>query len=175
MGAQLTSASSEQSMQPRDSLPGEADVHIVPWLDDRTASLVRAIVASVAHRHPEFVAAILYGSVARHEERPLTDSAPSDVDLLLLFDVDHEQDRLTRNQTLAICESIGQALDRYLYPPREVQTILVLMSLAGWDPTFIENVAHDGILLWSRGPLPAPFSAISARTPRLVGTGHPAS
>jgi predicted nucleotidyltransferase len=48
-----------------------ANVTVVPWLDERTAGLVRAITATVARRHPDLWAIILYGSVARHDERPL--------------------------------------------------------------------------------------------------------
>ena len=32
-------------------------------------------------------------------------------------------------------------------------------SLQEWDPTFIANVSRDGILLYIRGSLPAPFAA----------------
>src|SRR5262245_51043852 len=56
----------------------EDAVRIPSWLDGATASLVRAIVAEVASRHPDLRAAFLFGSVARHEERPLSDAEPSD-------------------------------------------------------------------------------------------------
>jgi len=36
-------------------------------------------------------------------------------------------------------------------------------DLERWDPMFIGNVAHDGILLWARGPLPTPFALIAER------------
>lgn len=67
----------------------EQRVHaVVPWLDEKTAELVAAIVAVVAAERPEVQAAILFGSVARNEERPLDDSHPSDVDLLLMVTPD---------------------------------------------------------------------------------------
>ncbi len=145
--------------------PSEADIPVAPWLDDRTAGLVRAIVATVARRHPDLLAAILYGSVARHDERPLDDAEPSDVDLLLVFDLERELDRLPRERTIAIFDSMGLARDRYLYTPREVQIMLAVRDLADWDPAFVANVAHEGLLLWSRGALPAPLTGIEMRSP----------
>ncbi len=144
--------------------PAESDIPVVPWLDERTAGLVRAITATVAHRHPDLRAVILYGSVARHEERSLDDTEPSDVDLLLLFDLEPGINRLPRDRTIAVFESVGLARDRYLYTPREVQIMLAVRDLADWDPAFVANVARDGLLLWSRGPLPAPLAAVEART-----------
>ena len=32
-------------------------------------------------------------------------------------------------------------------------------SMQEWDPTFIANVMHDGIVLYKRGALPSPFAA----------------
>jgi predicted nucleotidyltransferase len=75
----------------------------VPWLDDQTAALVHAIAASVARRHPDLRAGILYGSVARHEERPLTDSEPSDVDLLLLV-----EEYLSEKRLRALYHTVGE-------------------------------------------------------------------
>ena len=153
--------------QPAHAAPEEAAIPVVPWLDERTASLVRAIVASVPRDHSNLRAAILYGSVARHEERPLDDSEPSDVDVLLLFDLPLGETRLPVAQRLAISESIGCALDRHPYAPREIQTQYAQGDLADWDHTFVENVAQDGILLWARGPLPMPLAAVAARAPQV--------
>jgi predicted nucleotidyltransferase len=125
------------------TVPYEAAIPVVPWLDEESSSLVRAVVASVAHAHRNLRAAVLYGSVARHEERPLTDDAPSDVDLLLLFDLALGQNRLAVEQRLAISESIGQALDRHPDAPREVQTLYAVGDLTDWDTTFVGNVARD--------------------------------
>jgi predicted nucleotidyltransferase len=150
------------------AVPDEAAILIVPWLDEESAKLVRAIVASVAQAHRNLRAVILYGSVARHEERPLTDDAPSDVDLLLLFDLAPGQTRLAVAQRLAISESIGQALDRHPDAPREVQTLYVVGDLADWDPTFVSNVARDGLLLWAHGPLMQPLAAVATRPLQLT-------
>lgn len=86
----------------------EDAVRIPPWLDEQTASLVRAIVAEAASRYPDLRAALLFGSVARHEERPLTDAEPSDVDLLLLFDLEPHLSRLPYNRLLAIYEAVAR-------------------------------------------------------------------
>src|SRR5690349_630160 len=106
-------------------LPAD-DVRVmrVPWLDERTAGLVCATIAAVAQAHPQCVAAILIGSVARHDERPLTDGEPSDVDVLLLFDVGSAVRRFPQQLTRSIYQAIGRALESDLYPPREVQTVI---------------------------------------------------
>lgn len=142
----------------------ESEIPVVSWLDDQTAGLVRAITATVARQHQDLLAVILYGSVARHEERPLEDSEPSDVDLLLLFNLESELDRLPYEQTIAVFDSVGLARDRYLYTPREVQVMLGVRDLADWDASFVENVARDGLLLWARGPLPSSLAPVAART-----------
>jgi predicted nucleotidyltransferase len=172
MGTQLTQS---DERIPSGS-PVEAELALIPWLDAQTARLVRAIVAAVAVRQPELVAAILIGSVARHEERPLNDSEPSDVDLLLLFDFGRDATRLSYEQRLSINHSIGFALDRYLDAPREVQTILAVRDLGGWDPLFITNVAREGIMLWARGPLHPSLAPVAGRTlPSLKASGRKVS
>lgn len=126
---------------------------------------MRAIVVPVAQRHPELLATILFGSLARHDERPLDDVFPSDVDGPLIFDMGAGQHRIPADTALAISESIGLALDRFRedWPPREVRTMLAVRDLVDWDPLFIENVARDGLPLWARGPLPAPLAAVAGR------------
>lgn len=163
MGAEL-SARKEQSLRRRTAAaPTEAEIAVVSWLDARIAQLVRATIAAIARDHPELVAAILFGSIARHDERPLSDAEPSDVDLLLLFDSRVGPTRISGDKLLAICASAGQVLDRYADAPREAQTIPATWALAEWDAAFVENVARDGILLWARGPLPPALAAVGAR------------
>ncbi len=41
------------------------------WLDRATRALVEDIIGLLSERHPDLLAIILYGSVARHEERPV--------------------------------------------------------------------------------------------------------
>lgn len=162
MGAELTARSSQELAA---EISQEAAIPVVPWLDEQTAGLVRAIAATVARRHPDLRAVLLYGSVARHQERPLDDPHPSDVDLLLLFDLEPELDRIPHERRTAIFRSIGLARDRYLVTPREVQIMLAVRGLEDWDPTFVANVARDGLVLWTRGPLPACLAAVASRAP----------
>jgi predicted nucleotidyltransferase len=141
-------------------------VQSIPWLDAETAAAVTDITQSVAENHPEVQAVILFGSIARREERPLEDPQPSDVDLLLVLDatvLDPGATRLTREQDLALIHTIGEADYRHRTAPREIKALFIYRDLANWDPMFIENVARDGILLWSRGPLPAAFAWIDNR------------
>ncbi len=123
---------------------------VVPWLDHKTSALVASIVAVVAAEHPEVQAAILFGSAARHEERPLDDAHPSDVDMLLLVTPDPARQRLLYAQQLALWESIGEAQYRHRDAPREVEVTLVESTLTDWDELFVTNVARDGLLLWAR-------------------------
>jgi predicted nucleotidyltransferase len=149
--------------------PDETAIPIVTWLDARSAAQVKAIVAAVARAHPEVVAAILFGSVARHDERPLDDTLPSDVDLLLLLDPTRLGDGVTRYplvRELTLYGTIGEAADRVPDAPREIQILLVERDLARWDETLIANVAHDGLLLWARDGLPQPWR-------HLAGTRQP--
>ncbi|HEY7341306.1 MAG TPA: nucleotidyltransferase domain-containing protein [Ktedonobacterales bacterium] len=128
---------------------------VVPWLDQKTSALVAAIVAVVAAEHAAVQAAILFGSAARHEERPLDDLHPSDVDLLLLVAPDPVRQRLPYAQQLALWESIGSVQYRHCTVPREVEVTLVESTLADWDELFVVNVARDGRLLWIRDANPA--------------------
>jgi predicted nucleotidyltransferase len=164
MGARLTHTHPAEQQHP--SVAHESGIRLPPWLDDEKAALVRAIVATVARQHPALRAVILFGSIARHDERPLTDDEPSDVDLLLLFDFGPDVGRISLEKTLAVCESIGQATDRHRETPREVQTVLAVQDLRDWDPLFVEHVASEGWLLWARGPLPEHLAAVAVRAGR---------
>lgn len=150
-----------QNWQP----PDESDIPLVPWLDTHTGKLVRAIAASVARKHPDVLAILLFGSIARHDERALTEAEPSDVDLMLLVKPAPSLDRISFGQEMAIIQTTLEAGDPYGFTPREVNTLLVQSDLSGWDPLFIENVARDGILLWAREPLPPALAAVAARMP----------
>ena len=119
MGTELTDQASREAQ-----LPVESSIPVPSRLDDRTASLVRAITISLAARHPDVRAVILYGSVARREERPLTDPAPSDVDLLVLVDLEPELDYIPYERHSALFESVGLADARYPVTPHDVQVQL---------------------------------------------------
>ena len=120
-------------------------VSLPPWLDAQTSALVRDIVVTLARHYPDLLAIILFGSVARREERPLSDPEPGDVDLLALFESDEDPVYLARG--LDITHTIGLARNRHLDAPRDVQVMFA-------------NLARDGLPLWARGPLPAPLSAM---------------
>jgi predicted nucleotidyltransferase len=130
---------------------------IPAWLDKATRALVQEIIGMLSGRHPDLLVVILYGSVARHEELPLDAPEPSDVDLLAILDSDDPHVDLHQGDALA--HSLGLAYERHLDAPREVQVQFASRSLQEWDPTFIANVARDGIVLFTRGPLPVPFAA----------------
>ena len=138
---------------------------VVPWLDEQTSELVAAIIAAVAVKHLAVQAVILFGSVARHEERPLDDPQPSDVDLLLLVTPDPVRQRLPYAQQLALWRTIGDVEYQYRDAPREVEVTLVETTLADWDELFVMNVARDGILLWRRAMMGVPPQADELAAP----------
>ena len=127
------------------------------WLDSETCDLIKDVIAVLSERHPDLVAVILYGSVARHEERPLDVPNPSDVDLLAVLDSDDPHVALDQGDALS--HTLGLAYNRHLDAPREVQVMFASRALQEWDPTFIANMMRDGIVLYARKPLPAPFAA----------------
>lgn len=128
-----------------------------PWLDSETRALINDIIEHLSRQHPNLVAIILYGSVARHEERPLAASNTSDVDLLAVLDSDNPHIALLEGD--ALFHTLGLANIRHLDAPREVQVMFSSRTLEEWDPTFIANVKRDGIILYARGALPAPLAA----------------
>lgn len=127
------------------------------WLDSETRALIKDIIDLLIERHPDLLAVILYGSVARHEERPLAARYPSDVDLLAILDSDDPHAALFQGE--ALFHTLGLAYTRHLDAPREVQVMFSSRTLEEWDPTFVANVIRDGIILYNRGPLPAAFAA----------------
>jgi len=85
--------------------------------------------------------------------------------LTKLFDITATKDwancnrAVVRSQGLALVQTMGLAEDRHLTAPREVKVMLSSRTSQEWDPEFIENVRRDGIVLYKRGELPAPFAA----------------
>jgi len=132
---------------------------IPPCLDVETSALVEDMVMTLTRERPDAQAVILYGSMARHDERPLDDPHPSDVDLLAVFDTDDE--RVALHEGAALFGILGKAYDRHVEAPRDVKVMFASRTLGEWDPTFVAAVARDGIVLWTRGPLPAPLAAVA--------------
>src|SRR5256885_9784347 len=88
-------------------------------LDSETQALIRDIISILAERYDDVMAIILYGSVARREERPLGDPDPSDVDLLAVFDTENR--RAIWSRDLEISHTIGLAENQHLEAQREVK------------------------------------------------------
>jgi predicted nucleotidyltransferase len=131
----------------------------IAWLDPASQALLRASIAAAAHEFPKLTAAVLYGSIARQKERPLTDRYPSDIDVLLVFDREtvldyHERTRMFR--------ALGEALGQHLDAPREVQMMFATRKLAEWDETFVEHVAREGPLPVALAPVPRRAEAAAA-------------
>ncbi|MEO7020676.1 MAG: nucleotidyltransferase domain-containing protein [Ktedonobacteraceae bacterium] len=126
-------------------------------LDHETDALVRDTINLLAERHADLLAVILYGSVARHEERSLDEPDPSDVDLLAILDSDDPHVALDQGEALS--HTLGLAEIRHLNAPREVAVMFASRTLQEWDQTFIANVKRDGIVLYQRGMLPTVFAA----------------
>lgn len=133
------------------------DLQSIPaWLDQETSELVGDTAELLAQRHPDVLAIILYGSVARHEERSVDGPDPSDVDLLVVVNGNRDA---VRSQLLALVHTAGLAEDRHLDAPREVKVLFSSRTSQEWAPDFIANVKRDGRILYQRGELPAPFAA----------------
>jgi predicted nucleotidyltransferase len=115
------------------------------WLDDATSALVEETVTMLIQRHADnLLALILFGSVARHEERPLDASCPSDVDLLAIFDT---TDRLVKPYREDIFATVIDACALHLDAPREVNVLLSERTMQTWDAMFLDNIAREGMLL----------------------------
>ena len=130
---------------------------IPSWLDNETKALIKDIIEMLSVQHLNILTIILYGSVARHEERPVEAPDPSDVDLLAVLDSDDPHVAIYQGD--ALFHTLGLAYTRHLDAPREVKVMFASRTLQEWDPTFIANVKRDGIVLYKRGPLPAPLAA----------------
>ena len=126
-------------------------------LNEATSALVEETVNLLIKRHADILlAVILFGSFARHEERPPDDTCPSDVDLLTIFDT---TDRLVKPYREDIFATIIDAYAHHLDAPREVNVLLSDRTMQTWDSMFLDNLARDGILLYARGSLAAPLAA----------------
>ena len=107
------------------------------WLDSETRVLIKDVIEMLSERHPDLVTVILYGSVARHEERPLDASDPSDVDLLVILDSDDPHVAL--NQGDALFHTLGLV---YTAPPER--------STRGSGDVFLTYFARIGTNIHSK-------------------------
>lgn len=78
------------------------------------------------------------------------------MDLLAFFDT---TDSLVRSYREDIFATIIDACALHLDAPREVNVLLSDRTMQIWGSLFLENLARDGILLSTRGSLPAPLAA----------------
>jgi hypothetical protein len=155
----------------------ETTIPTIPWLEPSTNTHLRRLVALAVSENADVDAVILFGSAARkggREMRPVTDPSPSDVDVLFLMRPGNAArasslgcaplEPITLAQHTAISRAVMEALPTLVDSSlRHVQTVLADAAFTGWDPSFVEAVARAGILLWSRGPLPAGLGAVAAR------------
>src|SRR5260370_12444464 len=140
-----------------------------PGLDEATSPLFAEMVRMLIKRQANvLIVRILCGVVARHEERPLDDSCPSDVDLLAIFDT---TDRLVKPYREDIFATIIDACALHLDAPREVNVLLSDRTMQTWDAMFLDNIARDGILLYARGSLPAQLAARQSLQEHLEDKG----
>ena len=140
----------------------ELDVAVMPpWLDSATASLVEDIIRTLATRRADVLAIVLYGSIARHDERSVDDAHPSDVDLLAIFET--EDERFSLREGKALFSILGEAYNRHLDILRDVKVMFASRKLGEWDSTFIASINRDGVLLWARGELPEVLSPVAHR------------
>jgi len=128
-------------------------------LDAESEAYLRDVLTLLIARRPDLLAAILYGSVARGQARPLTDPDPSDMDVLLVFAPEPGSDEVSSQQGAAASWAKIEVIARYP-AARDLHFVLATPTFARWDVSFVENVARDGILLWARELLPPALHTI---------------
>lgn len=162
MGSKLTAGADDALSRDTATLQAR-----LPWLDAGTASLLSALAYDLWVTHPEVVALVIFGSVARHQERPLRHRRPSDVDLLALVAPaaagDTTPGRPTLAQRLALHHTVGEREYHHPAPALAIQLIPAASDLADWDDTFVANVVRDGVLLWARQTLPPTLATLATR------------
>lgn len=157
-------------------------VMMPPWVEreSRTAAAIRRVAGDTAAVHPAVASIILYGSLARGDMRLLDDPDPSDVDLLILALLPAPD---TADATVAaepIIRTIRQAADQGACEAaqsdpedleivgqrvkRDLEALVSPWDLASaWDSLFVETVNADGIVLWTRQPLPEALEPLARR------------
>lgn len=87
----------------------------------------------------------------------MDDPVTSDVDLLAILDTDDPH--IVLSQLRELVHTAGLADNLHLNAPREVKVLFSSRTLREWDPTFVENVQRDGIILYQQGNLPIRLTA----------------
>ncbi len=100
-------------------------------IEPQTRLLLDDLIAVLTQAYKDVLAVVLYGSFARHEERPLDDAHPSDVDVLAVFDDDPQ---LTAHRGMEITRTLNQAYARHVDAPRDVQVTFASRTLASGIP-----------------------------------------
>jgi predicted nucleotidyltransferase len=109
----------------------------------------------IAHAReiPGLVSAVLYGSAARGELH-----AKSDIDVLLLFDTDHDPEL---GEEARIAQRIGrEAALRTRCPYTFSFVINDVKELKQLDSDYVWNAAKEGVVIWSRPECVLPLSAL---------------
>jgi len=136
--------------------------HTLSWLDSATSALVGDMIDTLTNQRSDVLAIILYGSIARHDERPLNDPSASDVDLLVVFNA--EDEAIAIHQGEELFRILGMAYDRHVDSVRDVKVMFASRTLREWDATFVASVAQDGLVLWASDPLPPSLANVRHRT-----------
>jgi predicted nucleotidyltransferase len=163
MGNDLENMSRPDGIVTADRSVSTAELLLVFGLDKETAAYIRYITLQIAETVPHALAAILFGSVARHSARPLTDPCPSDVDVLVVCSSEGDQEAISSLQHAALSRAVVSGYEAHPNTPRDVEVLGALTHFKGWDDTFVANVAREGIVLWARGPLSDVLSPLSER------------
>ncbi len=111
--------------------------HLLPGVQ----ALLDDVVAALSPL-PDCVAIVLFGSAARGELH-----ARSDLDLLVLLDVDHRPE--LGPESAEVSRQLVGAESRHNVP-WPVSCVLARADLAGLDPDFVAWIAAEGVVLWTR-------------------------
>lgn len=96
-----------------------------------------------AYKIPNLVSLIVFGSVVRNELSP-----KSDIDLLLVFDTDHNPE-LGDEATIAHQVAMEISIKYDLIHPFSL-IFINQRNIEDTEPDFLWNVAREGILLWGK-------------------------
>lgn len=136
-----------------------------PLGDGVIPEIIRPLLGEfIAHAHaiPGLVGAILYGSAARGELH-----AKSDIDVLLLFDTDHDPEL---GEEARIAQRVGrEAGGRARCPYSFSFVISDVKDLQRLDSEYLWSIAKEGIVIWSH-PERVWYSATLPLAPYLLIT-----